>query len=69
MNNIICEQGATWDQPNLIRGNTGKRFFGADYYMNMMLWSLPAAMENKSLEAPCRPGGLVDRVIDAARRG
>ena len=66
--NIVCEECSTWDQPNLIRGNTGKRFFGADYYMNMMLWSLPAAMEGKSLEHPCRPGGLVDRILKAARR-
>ena len=69
MNNIVCEQGSTWDQPNIVRGNTGKRSFGADYYMNMMLWSLPAAIEGKSLEHPCRPGGLVDRMVKAAEGG
>ena len=37
--------------------------------MNMMLWSLPAAIEGRSLEHPCRPGGLVDRVIRAAKGG
>ena len=67
MSNIVCEQCTTWDMPNIIRGDTGKRSFGADYYQNMMLWSLPAAMDGKSLEQPCQPGGLVDRVIQAAR--
>ena len=66
LNNIVCEQGTTWDMPNIILGDTGKRSYGSDYYQNMMLWSLPAAMENKSLEAPCRPGGLVERVLKAA---
>lgn len=63
---IVCEQCRTWDMPNIIRGDTGKWAFGSDYYQNMMLWALPAAMENKSLEAPTRPGGLVDRIIAAA---
>jgi uncharacterized protein (DUF608 family) len=67
MSNIVCEEGSTWDSPNIIRGNTGKRSYGSDYYQNMMLWSLPAAMERKSLEAPTRSGGLVDRVLRAAR--
>lgn len=68
MNNIVCEQGATWDMPNIILGDTGNKGYGSDYYQNMMLWALPAAMENKSLEAPCQAGGLVDRVLKAARR-
>ena len=67
MSNIVCEQGTTWDMPYIIRGDTGKRAFGSDYYQDMMLWSLPAAVEQKSLDAPCRDGGLVDRVIKAAR--
>ncbi len=66
LGNIVCEQGTTWDMPNIIRGDTGLRSFGADYYQNMMLWALPAAMENRALDAPCRPGGLVHRVIGAA---
>jgi uncharacterized protein (DUF608 family) len=65
----FCENGTVWDQPNIIRGDTGKRSFGADYYQNMMLWSLPAAIAGKSLEHPCQPGGLVDRVVKAAQHG
>ena len=66
MENLVCQQGVTWDQPNIVRGDTGNRAFGADYYQNMMLWSLPAAMEKKSIDGPCRAGELVDRVIRAA---
>jgi uncharacterized protein (DUF608 family) len=65
--NITCTQRLTWDQPNFFRGDvdTGERAFGNDYYQNMMLWSLPAALEGADLSAPCQPGGLVDRVLQA----
>ena len=67
--NLICTQGYTWDMPNIMRGDvdTGERTFGNDYYQDMMLWALPAALEGEDVSAPCRPGGLVDRVLRAAR--
>ena len=67
--NLVCQQGYTWDMPNIMRGDadTGERTFGNDYYQDMMLWSLPAALEGQDVSAPCKPGGLVDRVIRAAR--
>jgi uncharacterized protein (DUF608 family) len=58
-------QKNTWDQPNIINGTTGKARFGNDYYQNLMLWSLPAAMVSQDLSGPCNPGGLVNRVIQA----
>lgn len=66
--NLICQQGYTWDMPNIMRGDvdTGERTFGNDYYQDMMLWALPAAMEQQDLAHPTRPGGLVARVIEAA---
>lgn len=66
--NLICLQGYTWDMPNIMRGDvdTGERTFGNDYYQDMMLWSLPAALKGEDFAAPTRPGGLVDRVIKAA---
>ncbi len=69
--NIVCMQGYTWDMPNIVRGDvdTGERTFGNDYYQDMMLWSLPAAIMGKDFSAPAKPGGLVDRVIRRARRG
>ncbi|MBI4587111.1 MAG: hypothetical protein HY717_24125 [Planctomycetes bacterium] len=67
MNNIICEQGMAWDMAIIIAGDTGKRFQGNDYYQNMILWSLPAAIDGGDLTAPLKPGGLVHRVLKAAR--
>ena len=67
--NLVCLQGYTWDMPNIMRGDvdTGERTFGNDYYQDMMLWSLPAALEGHELDAPTKPGGLVNRVIAAAK--
>jgi len=66
--NLICLQGYTWDMPNIMRGDgdTGERVFGNDYYQDMMLWSLPAAIDGKDFGAPAKPGGLVDRMLKAA---
>ncbi len=67
--NLVCLQGYTWDLPNIMRGDvdTGERTFGNDYYQDMMLWSLPAALEGRDAAAPVREGGLVDRMVKAAR--
>jgi hypothetical protein len=54
--------------PNIMRGDTdtGERTFGNDYYQDLMLWSLPAALAGQDFAAPSQPGGLVDRIIQAA---
>jgi uncharacterized protein (DUF608 family) len=67
--NVVCLQGYTWDVPNIMRGDadTGERVFGNDYYQDMILWSLPAAMGQQDVSAPCKPGGLVDRILQAAK--
>jgi uncharacterized protein (DUF608 family) len=67
--NLFCLQGYTWDMPNIMRGDvdTGERTFGNDYYQDMMLWSLPAAIEGADFGAPAKPGGLVYRVLQASR--
>jgi len=69
--NLVCLQGYTWDMPNIMRGDvdTGERTYGNDYYQDMMLWSLPAAIEGKDLSSAVKPGGLVYRVVRAARGG
>lgn len=68
MENMVCEWGYTWDAPNFMRGDkdTGERTFGADYYQNMMLWFVPAAMAGLDMTAPLEDGGLVQRVVRAA---
>ena len=66
--NLVCLHGYTWDMPNIMRGDadTGERTFGNDYYQDMMLWSLPAALDRVDLSVPAKSGGLVDRVKRAA---
>jgi uncharacterized protein (DUF608 family) len=56
-----------WNQPNLLRADTGDMLFGSYYVQNMMLWALPAAVEGKGIAEFCASGGLVDRVLQAAR--
>lgn len=69
LDNYVCDWGYAWDAGNIIRGDvdTGQRHFGADYYQNLMLWSVPAALSGQDLTGPCLPGGLVDRVIKAGQ--
>jgi uncharacterized protein (DUF608 family) len=62
---IALRQGHAWDLPNIVRGDTGERVYGTDYYQDMMLWALPAALAGQTVADARRPGGLVDRVIAA----
>jgi uncharacterized protein (DUF608 family) len=58
----------TWNQPNLMRADTGALLFGSHYVQNMMLWALPVALQGKGISDFCAPGGLVDRIIRAAKQ-
>lgn len=61
----IVRWGYVWDFPNTTRGDcdTGQRTFGADYYQNMMLWAVPAALQQADLTAPCGHRGIVQRML------
>jgi len=65
----LMRWGYLWDWPNIIRGDadTGQRDFGADYYQDLMLWAVPAALAGQDLTGPLQPGGLLARVVEAAR--
>ena len=65
MNNVVCRQGHGWDLPNMIRCDNGKRYFGTDYFQNMIIWAIPAAIAGSDLAGPCRPNGLVNRIFQA----
>jgi len=69
LENIVCRWGYTWDMPNTVRGDadTGQRAFGADYYQNMMLWAVPAALLDQDLTGPTQAGGLVARILQAGQ--
>lgn len=61
-------RGWYWDWSVILDSAAAERA-GRDYYQKMMLWSLPAALQNQDLMGPCQPGGLVERVLRAEQRG
>jgi uncharacterized protein (DUF608 family) len=61
--------GHTWTQPNMVNGATGERIYGSDYYQNLMLWALPAAIVGNDLARACSQESLVERVIKAGNKG
>ena len=63
---LCLKQGHPWDLPNIVRGDTGERVFGTDYYQNMILWAVPAAVDGVDLAASVGEGSLVERVLYAA---
>ena len=65
--NLVCRQRHPWDLPNAVRGDTGERTIGTDYYQAMMLWALPAALEGVDLAKACAPNSLVDQIIKAGK--
>jgi hypothetical protein len=56
-----------WDLPNMLLGETGERHFGTDYYQNMVLWTMPAVIAAQDIAQSSQGGGLVARVLDAAK--
>ncbi len=66
--NLVCRQRHAWDMPNMVRGDTGERHIGTDYYQVMILWALPIVLEGQNLTNAYGPGSLVDRVIKAGNR-
>jgi uncharacterized protein (DUF608 family) len=64
---MVCEHGHPWDLPNMILGTTGDRHFGTDYYQNLMLWAVPAAIKRESLTQFTNREGFVDRIVNAAK--
>ncbi len=64
---MSVKHGNTWVQPNVVSGDNGARIYGSDYYQNMILWSLPAAIAGQDLRQACAAGSLVDRIIRAGK--
>ena len=64
MHNVVCQQGLAWNVPCIIRGDTGEGD-GTDYYQNMVIWTLPPALQRATLGSARQPGGLIERVLQA----
>lgn len=65
---LIIENRGSWNSMLLFRGDNGKFMYGPDYYQNMMLWCLPAALAGQDMTGPCRNGGLAERMIEAGKK-
>jgi uncharacterized protein (DUF608 family) len=65
--NIVLKQRYAWDFPNIL-DRDGKRFFGTDYDMDMILWMFLPVVEGRSLGEACEAGSLVSRVREAGKR-
>ncbi|HWD18981.1 MAG TPA: GH116 family glycosyl-hydrolase [Verrucomicrobiae bacterium] len=68
LDNIYKKQRYAFDWPNEIDCETGKRSYGTDYYQNMIVWAIPAALHRQTLAMAVAKGSLVDRVIEAGAR-
>jgi uncharacterized protein (DUF608 family) len=64
---ISAKYGYTWTQPNVVSGDTGRRIYGSDYYQNMMLWIVPAALDGQDVEAATSGAGFIDKVLNAGK--
>lgn len=65
---ISIKEGYTWTQPNVVSGDTGKVIYGSDYYQNMMLWAVPAALDGHDIRKAAADGTLIDRVLRAGKK-
>jgi uncharacterized protein (DUF608 family) len=66
--NLVLKQRLPWDLPNIVRGDTGERIFGTDYSQDMLIWTLPIALDGETLQSASRPDGFIERVIRAGRK-
>ena len=48
-------------------GDTGRVIYGSDYYQNMMLWAVPAALDGHDIRRATAQGTLIDRVLRAGK--
>jgi len=67
----IIKQGYIWSYAGGTRRDKDTGEVSSDYgsHLNMILWGLPAAMDGVDLSGPTQPGGLADRILQAARGG
>jgi uncharacterized protein (DUF608 family) len=74
LDSIINQLDMTWDIPNMVRSDPGAgqlpecmRIYGTDYYQFLSIWGLPPALNGEDLRQVTAPGGLITRIIEAAR--
>ena len=56
-----------WSQPCGIQTKTGGSCHGHDYNDHMVVWAYPLAISKQDTKAACRPGGFIQKILDAAK--
>ena len=65
---IALKTRSPWNQRCLISSETGLPVWGEDYYSNLAIWVVPMALAGQGIGDFVAEGGLVDRMIRAARQ-
>jgi hypothetical protein len=65
----FCRNGYQWDGVNCCSafGDTGVMNYGWDYWFNWCVWTAAAALKGGDFSILTKPGGLVDRMKEAAK--
>ena len=63
---LVIDLPMAWDMPVMLRAD-GEHAWGLEYFHNTMLWVLPTAILGQDLETFAAAGGMIDRVVRAAR--
>lgn len=56
-----------WSQPCAVSSVHGGTAHGHDYYDHVVVWSYPLAIAGQDIRAACAKGGLLARILEAAR--
>jgi len=67
MQSYTSEQGLTWFGPCSVSGIDGRHMVGSEYSMLCFSWLLPAMLKGQTFAGPAEEGGLVHRILQAAR--
>ena len=63
---LVIDLPMAWDMPVMLNAD-GEHAWGLEYYHNTMLWVLPTAILGQDLATFAAAGGMIDRVVRAAR--
>lgn len=64
---IVAKTRSPWNQRCLLNGETGLPQWGDDYYSNMVVWALPMALNQQSIDQFA--SSWLDRVAEVSRAG
>ncbi len=64
---LALKTASPWNQRCLIDADSGLPVWGDDYYSDMVIWAVPMALAGQSVGDFAEGGGLLDRMLEAAR--